>query len=322
MAAAGGTVLVTLLGVLYLQVVMLQRQRQLDGLARDRTEVTREYQNLRRKVAQLESPEAVVRRATDELGMVSAPGVLYLEPAAANGPSTSLVRDLGDGAPNPAPATTAAADVEAGAQVAETPGAPNAAAAPPTGEAAPPETAAPEGTAPEDSGTPSTDAESPPTDPSDTRPTGTPTTDPANGLPIDPRTGKTEYDPATGLAIDPTTGQPVSLDAVRDERCGDMTDRHPPKVGMGAGRAMQAAQPVVTLRRSDRGAHPANEPPPRAFEPPIRRPRRGSCSAQGPTDVSWPVVPGTAARARPATPSAPVTAPWWAWLACCRCWSP
>ena len=51
MAAAGGTVLVTLLGVLYLQVVMLQRQRQLDGLARDRTEVTREYQNLRRKVA-------------------------------------------------------------------------------------------------------------------------------------------------------------------------------------------------------------------------------------------------------------------------------
>ena len=91
-----------LLSVLYLQVVMLQRQRQLDGLANQRTEVLRENQDLRRNVAELESPDAVVRRATEDLGMVPAPEVLYLAPSAAAAPEEPIVRTLGDqpGAPS------------------------------------------------------------------------------------------------------------------------------------------------------------------------------------------------------------------------------
>ena len=88
--------MVLLLSVLYLQVVMLQRQRELDGLANQRTEVVRANQDLRRSVAVLESPDAVVRRATEELGMVPAPEVLYLNPATAAAPEEPIVRTLGD----------------------------------------------------------------------------------------------------------------------------------------------------------------------------------------------------------------------------------
>ena len=84
-----------LLSVLYLQVVMLQRQRELDDLANQRTEVIRENQDLRRSVAELESPDAVVRRATEELGMVPAPEVLYLDPSTAAAPEEPIVRTLG-----------------------------------------------------------------------------------------------------------------------------------------------------------------------------------------------------------------------------------
>lgn len=217
--AAGGAVLATLLGVLYLQVVMLQRQRQLDGIAEQRTEVMREYQDLRRNVAQLESPDAVVKRATDELGMVPAPEVLYLEPANANAAAEPLKRTLGDGAPTPkAAATGATASKDAAAS--ETPNSESPAA---TGG-----TEGPAGPGAAD-GEPTTDAAETvsPTEPGQTEPAQTteapqptPTTaatttkvDPATGLPVDPATGKTRYDPVTGQAIDPSTGQPVSSGA-------------------------------------------------------------------------------------------------------------
>jgi cell division protein FtsL len=95
LAGGGAAVLITLLAVLYLQIVMLQRQRQLDSLARERTEVVRDYQDLRRSVAELESPEAVVSRATNELGMVPAPEVVYLEAAPAATPTEPVDRSLG-----------------------------------------------------------------------------------------------------------------------------------------------------------------------------------------------------------------------------------
>lgn len=98
MVGTVGAVLALLLSVLYLQVVMLQRQRQLDGLAAERTEVTRQNQDLRRNVAELESPDAVVRRATEELGMVPAPEVVYLEPSPAAAPDEPIIRTLGDDA--------------------------------------------------------------------------------------------------------------------------------------------------------------------------------------------------------------------------------
>lgn len=96
MVGTVGAVMALLLSVLYLQVVMLQRQRELDGLANQRTEVMRENQDLRRNVAELESPDAVVRRATEDLGMVPAPEVLYLDPSPAAAPEEPLVRTLGD----------------------------------------------------------------------------------------------------------------------------------------------------------------------------------------------------------------------------------
>ena len=97
-----GAVMALLLSVLYLQVVMLQRQRELDDLANQSTEVMRENQDLRRNVAELESPDAIVRRATEELGMVPAPEVVYLDPSPAAAPDEPIVRTLGDqpGAPS------------------------------------------------------------------------------------------------------------------------------------------------------------------------------------------------------------------------------
>ncbi|MCB1027952.1 MAG: hypothetical protein KDB24_09345 [Microthrixaceae bacterium] len=199
--AAGGAVLATLLGVLYLQVVMLQRQRQLDDIAAQRTEVVREYQDLRRNVAQLESPDAVVKRATEELGMVPAPEVLYLEPAAATAPAEPLNRTLGDGIAAPAQVSPAASGGTEG------PAGPGAAEGDSTDDAST-DVASTDVASTDDA---STDDAAPPESTNAPEAAGSePQVDPATGLPIDPATGKTRYDPVTGLSIDPTTGQPVT----------------------------------------------------------------------------------------------------------------
>ncbi len=81
LAIVGGSLFVAaLITILILQVVMLQRQQELDALNAKRVEMSETYQSLRRQVAEAEDPATVLRRARNDLGMVPAPDIIYLVP--------------------------------------------------------------------------------------------------------------------------------------------------------------------------------------------------------------------------------------------------
>jgi cell division protein FtsL len=83
-------------GLVYLHVVLAQRQFALDRLtAKVQAEQTA-YQNLRLQVARLASPEHVISTAEGQLGMRQPASVTYLTPTTSiGGPATSKVASSG-----------------------------------------------------------------------------------------------------------------------------------------------------------------------------------------------------------------------------------
>jgi len=70
-------------GLVVAQTELVQGQQQLDRLDQRVADATREHQELRLHVAELESPERIVAAATRDLGMVPPAGVTYLTPSGA-----------------------------------------------------------------------------------------------------------------------------------------------------------------------------------------------------------------------------------------------
>jgi cell division protein FtsB len=81
--AAGVALFVGMLSLTAFQARIAQNQLHLDRLDQELRDARAYYDRLRLAVAQLESPEYVVPRATSDLDMVSADAPLYLAPAAA-----------------------------------------------------------------------------------------------------------------------------------------------------------------------------------------------------------------------------------------------
>lgn len=93
------------LALVYLHVVLAQRQFRIDKLDTQVQKAQADYQNLRLQVAELGSPGQVISTAEGQLGMVQPTKVVYLSPA----PGTS--RPPTSGAPAAAPASPGAAPV-------------------------------------------------------------------------------------------------------------------------------------------------------------------------------------------------------------------
>jgi cell division protein FtsL len=102
--AGAGLVLAVAFGLVYLHVVLAQRQFALDRLtAKVQAEQT-EYQNLRLRVAQLESPPQVIATAEGQLGMRQPASVNYLAPSVTFGATPGSASTSASGAPPTAPA--------------------------------------------------------------------------------------------------------------------------------------------------------------------------------------------------------------------------
>jgi cell division protein FtsL len=70
-------------GLVVAQTELVQGQQELDRLDRRIADATREQQELRLQVAELESPARIAAAATRDLGMVPPAGVTYLTPSGA-----------------------------------------------------------------------------------------------------------------------------------------------------------------------------------------------------------------------------------------------
>lgn len=97
---ASGVVIAVAFGLVYLHVVMAQRQFQLDDLNAKVAREQSQYQALRLKVAQLDSPQAIISTAEGKLGMRQPPSVVYLNPKtpSASQPGTPQAGSAGGGA--------------------------------------------------------------------------------------------------------------------------------------------------------------------------------------------------------------------------------
>lgn len=81
---AGVTAAMTVMfGLVYMHVVMAQRQLELDHLTGVAAGRQTDYQALRLKVARLESPQVIISTAEGRLGMRQPSSVIYLTPTAA-----------------------------------------------------------------------------------------------------------------------------------------------------------------------------------------------------------------------------------------------
>jgi hypothetical protein len=88
LAAATVTIFATMVfGLVFVHVVLAQTQLRLDQLNTRAAAAQVTYEQLRLKVAQLESPARIVSEATAR-GMVAPPGVTYLMPPPASGSAT------------------------------------------------------------------------------------------------------------------------------------------------------------------------------------------------------------------------------------------
>jgi cell division protein FtsL len=98
--------------LVYLHVVLAQRQFRLDDLTAQVQKQQVAYQKLRLQVAQLDSPQHVIATAEGQLGMVQPAGVTYLTPSpgvlstsgAIGGSEPSLTQSDPSSASTPAPA--------------------------------------------------------------------------------------------------------------------------------------------------------------------------------------------------------------------------
>ena len=82
--SACGLLFVGMLAVAAFQARIAQNQLRLDHLDQELRDARAYYDRLRLAVAQLESPEYVVPRATNDLGMVEATSAQYLTPSASD----------------------------------------------------------------------------------------------------------------------------------------------------------------------------------------------------------------------------------------------
>lgn len=78
--AASGVVIAVAFGLVYLHVVMAQRQFRLDDLNAQVSKQQAQYQSLRLQVAQLSSPQQIISTAEGKLGMRQPKSVVYLSP--------------------------------------------------------------------------------------------------------------------------------------------------------------------------------------------------------------------------------------------------
>ncbi|MDQ6839345.1 MAG: hypothetical protein M3137_13720 [Actinomycetota bacterium] len=101
LCAAAIVAVVVAFSLVYLHVVMAQRQFRLDSLAAQVTKQQVSYSQLRLHVAQLESPQQIIATAEGQLGMRQPSNVTYLAPSTplpAGGTATGVVAGA-DGAP-------------------------------------------------------------------------------------------------------------------------------------------------------------------------------------------------------------------------------
>jgi cell division protein FtsL len=87
--AAAAVAAVVAFGLVYLHVVLAQRQFALDRLTSQVQAESTTYQNLRLEVAQLGSPQHIISTAEGQLGMHEPASVTYLTPTTSIGPPTS-----------------------------------------------------------------------------------------------------------------------------------------------------------------------------------------------------------------------------------------
>ncbi len=92
-------------GLVYLHVVLAQRQFALDDLTTRVTHQQEQYQQLRLQVAQLESPTRIIAVAEGRLGMREPSSVTYLTPSGPGGPPPTAGPAA---AASPAPSASAA----------------------------------------------------------------------------------------------------------------------------------------------------------------------------------------------------------------------
>jgi len=99
--AASGVVLAVAFGLVYLHVVMAQRQFRLDDLNTRVAQEQAQYQQLRLQVAQLSSPQQIISTAEGKLGMRQPDSVSYLSPrtgaVSAGAPRLGTGRQAGAG---------------------------------------------------------------------------------------------------------------------------------------------------------------------------------------------------------------------------------
>jgi cell division protein FtsL len=84
-----GVAIAVAFGLVYLHVVMAQRQFQLDDLNAKVSAEQAQYQQLRLQVAQLDSPQQIIYTAEGKLGMRQPESVTYLSPPAGSAGSSS-----------------------------------------------------------------------------------------------------------------------------------------------------------------------------------------------------------------------------------------
>ncbi|HEY8525898.1 MAG TPA: septum formation initiator family protein [Acidimicrobiales bacterium] len=97
-----------LFGVAVSHAILIEGQMELEQLDERAAEEQARYERLRRDVAELESPDRIVREAREELGMVPAEEVVWLtpdQPAPDAGGGADGAGDAGDEAPE-TPATS------------------------------------------------------------------------------------------------------------------------------------------------------------------------------------------------------------------------
>jgi cell division protein FtsL len=83
------------LGLVYLHVVLAQRQIQLDSLNATMSRDQATYQNLRLQVANLDSPQQIISTAEGKLGMRQPASVTYLSPPAGSSADQTSGSGLG-----------------------------------------------------------------------------------------------------------------------------------------------------------------------------------------------------------------------------------
>ena len=96
---AFAAVAAVMLGLVYLHVVLAQRQIELDRLTARTAAAEQQYQALRLQVAQLEAPGRIISDAEGRLGMRPPPSVRYVSPPPTSRPAPAAPRTPTTAAP-------------------------------------------------------------------------------------------------------------------------------------------------------------------------------------------------------------------------------